>query len=290
MAISPSFIITRFAQSIFTGPVRPTPGTAKAYIKKAQDTYASEIAGQYSDAYYKNRNTYQGWPGNNPPIDIEIKNLARPDLTGADDSMILVGLNPGTLTDSGSEPRFDSVDVLGRSSPFAVYRGGGARSVKATFKIHRDMFSFYLPFGPRAMNDINYWEEMKKMEEEGWGSEDTISYMEAQLASAKKNLNEEILKAYRNTLNWIRALQYPVYDNGGVIAPKVYMRIGKFLMIEGYPRVNISYDSIYSEGYPVVANVDLTVTETLQRAYDQKDIFAKDGRSGGMDYVEWPSK
>lgn len=295
MAISPSYVITRFAKSVFTGPVRPTPGTAIVYTRsRSTDADYGFNLGDFMDRHFPD----QKWPSTNPPIDIEIRNLARPaEAGGIDDYLLLVGMNPGVLNDSGSAPRFNPIEVIGRSSPYAMYSGGQARQVKASFKIHRDMFAFYKPFGDKTVSWVNqkkYWESERQKAKEGgyrYLDENNQDVIAQRLAVINQStLNEQILESYRNTLNWLRALQYPVYANGGVIAPKVYMRIGKFLKVEGYPSVQITYDSIYSEGYPVVASVDVSITETLQRALDQTAIYNSYNRSGGMDVVEWPNK
>ena len=91
-----------------------------------------------------------------------------------------------------------------------------------------------------------------------------------------------VLQSFVRTLNWFRSLEYPIYAQQGVIAPRVYMRIGKFLVIEGWPQVGISYDNIYSEGYPVKATIDLSVYEALEQSYDQISI-----KKGAGMYVKW---
>lgn len=298
MAPSFSYILTRFAKSVFTGPVRPTPGTAVAYSgTKSPDAgkgfnFKEWMMGHFPD---------QQWPGD-PPIDIEIKNLARPaDKAGIEESLLLVGINPGGLQDNGNTPQFNPANVLGRSSPFQVYLYNGARTVKATLPIHRDMFSFYRPMGSEVQaiidqyqENLEYWklQKGKYLSENATLVDDNGQDMINEFITFRENaINGKILEAFRNTINWLRALQYPVYVDGGVIAPKVYMRIGKFIQITGFPSIDVSYSNIYAEGYPVKADIGIMVTETVQNAYDQDRVYNKqDGKSAGMDYVEWPSK
>ena len=296
MGISPSYIITRFAKSIFTGPVRPTPGTAAAYAgKQAPDAkYGFNL-----DSFLEAQNLARP---SNPPIQIDIKNLARMKSDGIEDSLTLVGVNPGAITDGGSQPKFTSIEVMGRSSPYAYYGGGGARTVSVDIRIHRELFAYYQPFGKKAVSTLNYVSKRLKAagkvsnyyNNEGKDEPDAKEYQGSYLAEvyaeSQARMNEEILECFRNTINWFRALQYPIYGNGGVIAPKVSMKIGSFLSIIGYPSVSVTYDNIFSENYPVSASVKVSITEALAKAVEQTMIYNNSGESAGMDIVEWPSK
>ena len=316
-----SYILTRFLKSAFTGPVRPTPGTAYNYYDPGPDKGRGFNSQEYLKLYPNA--DFTNWPGR-PPIDIEIQNLAlTKELSGQEDKIILAGINPGNLTDSGSQPNFNTMGPpLGRSSPYQIYSGNGARNVKVTLGLHRDMFGYLLNIsGSKKTADL--YEKMKK-DQEAWQKfqneilrakqeaeasgvlKPTERYLfpstlyERYLASyktaieqAKKQAEDETMNTFRNTINWFRAIQYPVYTKeGGVIAPRVFMRIGQFIRIEGWPSVSISYENIYSEGFPVKVNIDFQVTETVQKAYDQTDImsdrFEKDSAGMGT-YVRWTS-
>jgi hypothetical protein len=319
-----SYILTRFLKSAFTGPVRPTPGTAYNYYDPGPDKDRG-----FSEKLFLEGKPFdltRTWPGR-PPIDIEIQNLAlTKELSGQEDKIILAGINPGNLTDSGSQPNFNTMGPpLGRSSPYQIYSGNGARNVKVTLALHRDMFDYQLNIS--GSKEIADWYEKMKKNQEAWINlqkevaemkrksqeskddpmipgdlyspmtmaeyERYVEFYQGALNQAKKQTELETLNIFRNTINWFRAIQYPVYTKeGGVIAPRVFMRIGQFIRIEGWPSVSISYENIYSEGFPVKVNIDFQVTETVQKAYDQTDImsdrFEKDSAGMGT-YVRWTS-
>lgn len=286
-----SYIVTRFVKSVFTGPVKPTPGTAIAYAQTPSPDAGLGFKGQ---EYGKENYPDQKWPGT-PPIDVEIKNLARPpEMAGIEESIVLVGINPGDLRDSGNTPSFQPQTPMGRSSPFQLYQYSQARQISLTLNLHRDMFAFYKPIGDQATITADWagkqMSALTGISGDVMNPQTTNGYVRDRKAFIENSLKGEILEAYRNTINWLRALQLPVYSNGGVIAPRVWVRVGKFLQVEGYPSVGVDYSNSYSEGYPVSAKVSLQVTETVQNAYDQKVVYNKEHRSGGMDFVEWPSK
>ena len=304
-----SYILTRFLKSAFTGPVKPTPGTAKNYYEpnpaagKGFDgkLFASTLA-----------DPSQNWPGR-PPINIEVQNLAlTQDLAGQEDKIILVGINPGNLSDSGSQPNFSTVGLpIGRSSPYQIYGGGSARVVKVTLALHRDMFGDKL-YITKNQNIKSLNDQLLKIVAEREAALKRLSNpqssvdLDADLELARelnylertqflqRQSEMEVLQEYRNTINWFRSLQYPVYTKeGGVIAPRVFMRIGQFLEITGWPNVTVSYENIYTDGFPVRVNIDLQVTETVQRAYDQTGIatrYLTDKSDGMGNYVEWNNR
>lgn len=310
-----SYILTRFLKSAFTGPVKPTPGTAHNYYDPCPDKDKG-----FSESLFLSGKPFdfsRTWP-NKPPIDIEIQNLAlTKELTGQEDKIVLVGVNPGNLSDSGSQPNFSPMGPpLGRSSPYQIYTGGGARLVKTQLILHRDMFDYTLNVaGSAEAADIaNRIRRLQKAwaDELRWRQQADAAYNDPRypapgdlgglsladindyrdlINQAQKQSQTVTLTIFRNVINWFRALQYPVYTKeGGIIAPRVFMRIGQFLQIEGWPNVTVTYDNIYSDGFPVKVTVDFQVTEAVQRAYDQTDIMTSslgDNSAGMGTYVEW---
>lgn len=298
MAPSISYIITRFAKSVFTGPVKPTPGTAIAFANtKTPDADKGFNQKEWASGHFPD----QTWPPTKPPIQIKITNLARPADSGMPEEITLVGINTGGLQDNGSTPTFQPSTVIGRSSPYQIYRDNAARTVKLSIPIHRDMFEYYRPMGVEAQQLMAEYRENYQSNTEYWKLQDAKRRMgDANLQNYEETISSflfrenavqgKILEAFKNTINWFRALQYPVYTAGGVIAPRVKMIVGDFIAIEGYPSVDLEYGNNYTENFPISVKVGVQVTETVQTAYDQAAIYNKNNISVGMNYVEWPNK
>ena len=303
-----AYILTRFLKSAFTGPVRPTPGTARNYYEPNADAGKGFNGRLFASANLADPS--QTWPGK-PPIDIEVHNLALPkELTGQEDLVLLVGINPGNVTDSGSQPSFNAIGPpIGRSSPYQIYGGGGARVVRITIPLHRDMFGAKLYIsGNKNIQSLDeqlqkILAERDRLAQKRLSDPQSSIDLDADLALAREMVSlertqslqrqseMEVLQEYRNTINWFRALQYPVYTKeGGILAPRASMRIGQFLKIEGWPTVSVAYENIYTDGFPVKVNIDFQITETVQKAYDQTDIakrFLSDESTGMGSYVQW---
>ena len=313
MAYSLMYAITRFANSVLTGPYKPTPGTAKNYIYNPEYEWYKKPSKEgpvFEDKYSSDFLYAQ------PPVSITVINKAKLNDDKTEESITLVGINPEGLSEIPSVPEFSAVSVLGRSSPFQMYRGGGARSVKVTLPIYRDLFFLYdQTFMEEQKRRYGYYEKYYDAlyNEYNWNdfSVDDLDeadrnnltlgqviaqrYRQQYKEWEKNHSDQNIIDRYLKTLRWFKSLSYPRYTDSGVIAPKVGLIIkggesfvdNAFLEVEGIPNISISYGDIYSHGCPTSAKVDLSITEVVDPSFDQDRIMDRRQDS----YVVWnPSK
>lgn len=83
----------------------------------------------------------------------------------------------------------------------------------------------------------------------------------------------------------IRALNYPVYTDSGVIAPKAFLKIGDAIKISGIPRTDITYKRPVANKKPIAIDVTISVVEALEVSWSGDDVV-----EGVENYVSWGSE
>lgn len=219
-----------------------------------------------------------------------------------------------TYSETPSQPNFEEVNIQGRSSPIQFYNNGSARTISFSMAFLRDMFQTALTgsevyIQPTINADVRrkgntsavgiYTEDqgLKNMstsklqqlaqsELASYYGADTVSELgiygagSTDIRSAKASATEQ----FHQFLNKIRALNYPVYTNNGVISPKCILRIGGgsdsvqigALNLEGFCKTSIEFDGLEGFNSFIAATVRFEFTEVVHYSWSASQILKGD--------------
>jgi len=118
----------------------------------------------------------------------------------------------------------------------------------------------------------------------------------ARTTSLSIDVHEDYLRMYSKSLEkarlvdfigQIKALTYPRYQSGIVIAPKVFIKIGEFFLMKAYcSQVSVTWKKPLRENkYYVSANISMDFSEILSISFSADEVAT------GMDlgrYIDWP--
>lgn len=83
----------------------------------------------------------------------------------------------------------------------------------------------------------------------------------------------------RNTINFLKALNYPNYSSGFVSPPLAYIKYGKMLAMRCFISADITYDGPIREGEIISASISLSLTEITNESMSAQQI------EQGKDYL-----
>jgi hypothetical protein len=233
---------------------------------------------------------------------ITIVNLALP---ASDESRVisLDGVMPNQpISESPSTPIFSDVSIPGRSSPGSTYTGGSARSINFGFTLHRDIIGSLIPSKVSTSEyDVNNLENANTnqpglggaqynpdtgvMENTPQTTDGVVTVLRTPagaFAESYRKKVKEIAKEFDELLLKLKALNYPIYTDHGVVTPRVYICIGDSIKLKGYASVTFTYDRPIDFQQFMVANVTFQCQEVVDIAWSAQEVI------GGMTrYVTW---